>query len=858
MTNVGWSTLDVIPSVKNLRSELDRQTRADFAAAGRRGGQQFGDAAGREAGSRFKTQMSPILRNVFAPAAGVLAGAGIIQGFKSVVGAASEAEQAVGGVRAVFKDYADEVIRDSERAEQGLGLSTAAYQQLVTVTGALLKNKGLTDFADQAENLLKIGADLAAQYGGPTSQAVEALNAALRGESDPIERYAISLNETAVNAVLAANGQKNLTGAALEQAKTQARLTLITQQSADAQGAFTREADTFGGAAARTSAHVANMRAELGEKFLPAMQATTSFINNQGLPALEATGGVVADAANAFADLPAPVKAATGALVAFRLAQAAGVGTGIAAGFGSLSSGLESVRIRGMLAADTFRTLRAGQLQIVNGSGTFTPAVGRMAASLGALQAGAAGAAAGLRRGLSGALGLVGGPWGAAFIAGTAVLTHFWQEHKEAQQRVEEFTATLDKQTGAVTENSREWAAKRLLDEGVLDNAQRLGISLDTVTSAALGQKDALREVNAELDRLIAAGTAESRGGRIYSEDAKNARTLQSVLNDTNGTVRQGSADQRLLAAALGRTDAATGQTAAATESYAGRLDEARKAVRDLLDAENARRNKMLGAFQDETQIAQALRSAREEAAEGAKTLDLNRKAGLENRDALAALASAWNDSANKVKNAKGAYDDMRKNFIDLAEKMGASEGQAKKLADQLLGVPRKTPAEVTTPGMDAALERVRELNRELRLSQRLSRIIISAQATNVQANLEDIRGHAGGGLLSGPGTGTSDSFLIRASDGEFMQRRRAVDYYGVDFMRRLNALQVPRFANGGPVGVQTSGGSGLAGQEIVGVLRLAADGTALIDGVVRRGIDESEAAYVRQRRQAAIGGMPV
>ncbi len=50
------------------------------------------------------------------------------------------------------------------------------------------------------------------------------------------------------------------------------------------------------------------------------------------------------------------------------------------------------------------------------------------------------------------------------------------------------------------------------------------------------------------------------------------------------------------------------------------------------------------------------------------------------------------------------------------------------------------------------------------------------------------VPGFAGGGLISGPGTGTSDSININASSGEFMIRAAAVDHYGVGFFAALNA----------------------------------------------------------------------
>lgn len=52
--------------------------------------------------------------------------------------------------------------------------------------------------------------------------------------------------------------------------------------------------------------------------------------------------------------------------------------------------------------------------------------------------------------------------------------------------------------------------------------------------------------------------------------------------------------------------------------------------------------------------------------------------------------------------------------------------------------------------------------------------------------------GLASGGAINGPGSGTSDSILIRASNGEFMQRAAAVKKYGLRFMDALNRGLIP------------------------------------------------------------------
>ena len=59
---------------------------------------------------------------------------------------------------------------------------------------------------------------------------------------------------------------------------------------------------------------------------------------------------------------------------------------------------------------------------------------------------------------------------------------------------------------------------------------------------------------------------------------------------------------------------------------------------------------------------------------------------------------------------------------------------------------------------------------------------------------------YANGGMVRGPGTGTSDSILARLSNGEFVMRAAAVRRYGVGLLEGLNGLRLPGFAMGGLV----------------------------------------------------------
>ena len=200
---------------------------------------------------------------------GALAGASI--------SAASEMQQSTGAVEAVFKDQAAAIKGFASDAADNVGLSAAQYQNMAALIGSQLKNLGVEYDAlvPKTDELIGLGADLAATYGGTAADAVEALSSALKGEYDPLEKYGISLNKSAVNARLASKGMEGLAGEALKHAETEAMLEIITEQSGDALGMFASEADTAAGQAERATAKWEDAKAALGEGLLPIVTQIT-------------------------------------------------------------------------------------------------------------------------------------------------------------------------------------------------------------------------------------------------------------------------------------------------------------------------------------------------------------------------------------------------------------------------------------------------------------------------------------------------------------------------------------------------------------------------------------------------------
>lgn len=233
-------------------------------------------ATGLDQASGKFDKFSNTMGKLAVPAAAVVGG--LVAFGKTAVDEASRVQQAYGALDSVFGKNAATVKQWANDAATSVGLSKGEYAEFASVLGAQLNN--LTGDADLAmsgtQDLITLGADLAATFGGTTSEAVDALSAALRGEADPAERYGLALNQTQVNAYLAAKGLDNLTGDALTAAKAQAVMELATEQAGGAVGQYGRELDTVAGAQQTASAQWKNAKSDLGNALLPAVAAVTS------------------------------------------------------------------------------------------------------------------------------------------------------------------------------------------------------------------------------------------------------------------------------------------------------------------------------------------------------------------------------------------------------------------------------------------------------------------------------------------------------------------------------------------------------------------------------------------------------
>lgn len=136
--------------------------------------------------------------------------------------------------------------------------------------------------------------------------------------------------------------------------------------------------------------------------------------------------------------------------------------------------------------------------------------------------------------------------------------------------------------------------------------------------------------------------------------------------------------------------------------------------------------------------------------------------------------------------------DDPNQNISGFLDRLGSHGGPTGDIWKNIFWLQQR-PGETSA---DSAFANGRqgylsEIQSKLGPSQALYNQIVNAQ------------GHATGGMLSGPGSGTSDSILARVSDGEFISKAASVDKYGPDFYHALNQgvidpKMLQGFADGG------------------------------------------------------------
>lgn len=351
-----------------------------------------------------------------------------------------------------------------------------------------------------------------------------------------------------------------------------------------------------------------------------------------------------------------------------------GAVAGLAEGFGNLSPNVQ----RSIL----------GLLAVVAVAGTSFGALLKLATSL------SNASAMFTRLGISAkTASLSMGAIGIALTLASVALGSYLGKQADSKARADAYRDSLDSLTGAITDNTRAVAAKNLQDVGALDAAEKLGISAQDMTSAVLGQADALERVNAALETHYAAWD-EARGAISLTSDQyvelpPEVTAVSDALRIQRGELADVQGKQlQLIEANKQSADASKGD-AEAKAKQKREIQEQKVALDDLISVTQAYGNALLQMSGSQIGVESAIADANAALETNGRNIDLTTAAGRANQQALNALASSsmqyiktLAEQGRSQAEQTAATDRAKQEYVRLAVAMGYSEEEARAQAE--------------------------------------------------------------------------------------------------------------------------------------------------------------------------------
>lgn len=216
--------------------------------------------------------------------------AGAAMAAKPLIDAASDLNESISKVGVIFGEQAKPIQDFAATAAKRLGMSRKAALDAASTMATFGKAAGLSgsELTDFSTSMVNLSSDLASFFNTNPDEAMQAIAAALRGESEPIRKYGVLLDDATLRQRAFEMGLIDSTKNALTpQQKALAAQAEILAQTKDAQGDFARTADGAANKQRILAASVEDLKAKLGQALLPTFQKLLGFMIDKVVPAIE-------------------------------------------------------------------------------------------------------------------------------------------------------------------------------------------------------------------------------------------------------------------------------------------------------------------------------------------------------------------------------------------------------------------------------------------------------------------------------------------------------------------------------------------------------------------------------------------
>lgn len=192
---------------------------------------------------------------------------GVFDFVKESVSAFGELEQNLGGSEAVFGSYADAVVEKSKEAYKNMGVAQSEYLATANKMGSLFQGSGLSQqrSLELTTKAMQRATDVVSVMGIDTSQALESIAGAAKGNFTMMDNLGVAMNATTLEAYAAGKGINFVWNKASNAEKAELAMQMFFEKTEQYAGNFAREAEsTLTGSIGMTKAAMQTLKENLG------------------------------------------------------------------------------------------------------------------------------------------------------------------------------------------------------------------------------------------------------------------------------------------------------------------------------------------------------------------------------------------------------------------------------------------------------------------------------------------------------------------------------------------------------------------------------------------------------------------
>lgn len=540
--SLGQAVVEIIPDTQGFGKDVEAQVRKETSNVGKK--------AGEEVGQNFSSGIGSALKGIGT----AVAAAGVAKFASDSISAARDLNEQMSKTKVVFGASADAVLDFGKSAATSIGASRVEALTAASTFGNLLRSVGLSGkaAADMSIDMTQLAGDMASFNNVPVAEALDAIRSGLVGETEPLKKFAVNLNEATLKQEAMRLGLDTTGGTLDAAAKAQAAYSIIMKQTAIQQGDFERTSSSLANQQRILSARFQDAKADIGQALLPAMIQIVGVAQDL-IPVLTSVGTAFANMGAAAVGVGGPVLDLIGGL--------AGTDIGIFA----ITAAASAVAISkvGSAAASAWKSVAAFSTSMT----TAQAAMGGVGLALAAVVTIMAAVSESNRNAKARQEELAKAQLQAGDPA--AVLADTYTKLAASSDKVAEAEANAAGQAG---DTSEAWVRSRLAADDVLETLSRFGVSTKDVFAAVTGDTEGFRNI---MEKLRPSMTAT--GQVIDTEMAKASDAVSRLRKDAGANIDVFGEKVRIALQTMADTDPAVKAQLDLATSQATATDEGEK-----------------------------------------------------------------------------------------------------------------------------------------------------------------------------------------------------------------------------------------------------------------------------------------